>query len=88
MNAATAAKVIARATQDIKTLDALETAERFRLIKLRLVEYVLIKSKHRVTLRGRKALAAGWLDNCFECGEVIVVESQDEPSSCPNPRCQ
>lgn len=88
MNVTTATKVIARATRDISALDELGRMDRYRLAQLRLIEYVTIKGKYRVTLRGKNAITRGWLDTCFECGGVIVIESEDEPSSCPSTRCR
>lgn len=86
MDVTTAIRVISRATRDVAALGEVSRLDRVRLSQLGLIEYVALKNRYRVTLKGRTAVARGQLDECFQCGGVIVITSQDQPSSCPTCR--
>lgn len=86
MDVTTAIRVISRATRDIAALEQVSSMDRVRLGQLGLIEWMPLRRTYRVTLKGRNAVVNGWLDECSECGEVIVIVSTDQPSECPTCR--
>ncbi len=74
---------VKNAITDVRALDALTPTERGALVHQGVISYNPLKRRYRVTLKGRTAVYADQFDSCAECGQLIVIVTNDQPSSCP-----